>query len=51
MGWDDGMSAGSDAVFYKLFLRGSNHAQFAGRMLANGYTYPALSTTDYPHNL
>lgn len=49
--WDDGMSAGSDAVFYKLFLRGSNHAQFAGRMLANGYTYPALSTTDYPHNL
>lgn len=49
--WDDGMSAGSDAVFYKLFLRGSNHAQFAGRTLANGYTYPALSTTDYPHNL
>ena len=49
--WDDGMSAGSDAVFYKLFLRGSNHAQFAVRTLANGYTYPALSTTDYPHNL
>lgn len=49
--WDDGMSAGSDAVFYKLFLRGSNHAQFAGRTLTNGYTYPALSTTDYPHNL
>ena len=49
--WDDGMSAGSDAVFYKWFLRGSNHAQFAGRTLANGYTYPALSTTDYPHNL
>lgn len=49
--WDDGMSAGSDVVFYKLFLRGSNHAEFVGRTLASGYTYPTLSTTDYPHNL
>lgn len=49
--WDDGMSAGSTTVNYKLFLRGSNHAEFIGRTLASGYTYPTLSTTDYPHNL
>lgn len=49
--WDDGMSAGSDAVFYKLFLKGANHPNFANRTLTSGYEYPVLSTSDYPHGL
>lgn len=49
--WDDGMTAGSDAVFYKLFLKGASHPGFANRTLTSGYEYPALSTSDYPHGL
>lgn len=49
--WDDGMSAGSDAVFYKLFLKGSTHKDFVNRTLASGYEYPTISKNDYPHGL
>lgn len=49
--WDDGMSAGSDAVFYKLFLKGAGHKDFVNRTLTAGYEYPAISNDDYPHGL